>query len=45
MTDGTVHVRPNGRRRRRQSQRMSLAEPLEALVTERARPNRRRLVG
>jgi hypothetical protein len=23
MTDGTVHVRPNGRRRRRQSQRMS----------------------
>ena len=40
MTDGTVHVRPNRRRRRRQSQRR-----LEALVTERVRPWWRRLVG
>ena len=43
---GPSNVRPNGRRRRRKSQRMfSLAEPLEALVAERARPWWRRLVG
>jgi hypothetical protein len=41
MTDGTVHVRPNGRRREGNRSVCFSWKPFEALVTERAR----RLVG